>query len=99
MPTLPSRYRHNTAAVPTRGTRHERGYNSKWSKASASYIREHPFCVGHDGRGTHTMGCNGLATTTDHIVRVHGQADPMFWDVSNWQALSVACHSRKTATE
>jgi 5-methylcytosine-specific restriction protein A len=28
-----------------RGTAHERGYDSKWTKARGFYLRKHPFCV------------------------------------------------------
>jgi 5-methylcytosine-specific restriction protein A len=38
------------------------------------------------------------ATDVDHIRRVSGADDPLFWDASNHQPVCHSCHSRKTAT-
>ncbi|AFR18473.1 HNH endonuclease [Burkholderia pseudomallei] len=38
------------------------------------------------------------ASVVDHIVPHRGDAH-LFWDQSNWQAMSKSCHDRKTARE
>lgn len=38
------------------------------------------------------------ASVVDHIVPHRGDAN-LFWDQSNWQAMSKSCHDRKTARE
>jgi 5-methylcytosine-specific restriction protein A len=37
-----------------------------------------------------------VATVVDHILPHRGDR-VLFWDRSNWQALSKKCHDRKTA--
>ncbi|RXZ42693.1 HNH endonuclease [Crenobacter cavernae] len=76
-----------------RGTAAERGYDSKWQKARAGFLRKHPLCVECDRCGSVTA-----ATVVDHIVPHKGDRD-MFWDRSNWQPLCKSCHDRKTARE
>lgn len=76
-----------------RKTAHERGYTSRWSKASKTYLMHNPWCVAclKDGRYE-------AATETDHIIPHKGDAK-LFWDKSNWQGLCHSCHSQKTAKE
>jgi 5-methylcytosine-specific restriction protein A len=38
------------------------------------------------------------ASVVDHIVPHRGDM-ALFWDRSNWQAMSKLCHDRKTARE
>lgn len=71
-----------------RGSRHERGYNSKWVTARAGYLRKHPLCA----------RCNGPATVVDHVIPHRGDMR-RFWDSSNWQPLCKSCHDTKTAKE
>jgi len=76
-----------------RGSRHERGYDSRWDRAAKAYRNANPLCV--------MCERNGIVTPTqcvDHIVPHCGDQD-LFWDVANWMSLCHACHSRKTATE
>ncbi len=71
----------------------ERGYTSKWSKASKSYLSTHPWCVECEKKGIHEP-----ATETDHIIPHKGNMK-LFWDSSNWQGLCKSHHSQKTARE
>ncbi len=60
----------------------ERGYNSKWERERAAFLRLHPVC----------KFCGAPSTTVDHIIRHNG--DPaLFWNRSNWQALCTRCHN------
>jgi 5-methylcytosine-specific restriction protein A len=69
-----------------RGSRHERGYGSRWEKLRMSVLRLSPGCV----------VCGQPATDVDHIIpKRRGGSD----DRSNLQTLCHACHSRKTASE
>jgi 5-methylcytosine-specific restriction protein A len=64
-------------------------YGRKWRRARNNYLAEHPYCA---------CGCQRLAEVVDHITPHRG--DPLlFWDQTNWQALTKACHDRKTAHE
>lgn len=76
-----------------RGTAHERGYTSRWSKVARRYRQEHPLCVLCMQRGAIVP-----SEVVDHI-RPHKGDDTLFWDETNWQALCKQCHDRKTATE
>lgn len=71
----------------------KRGYDRRWKRARAWYLRRHPLCVicELDGRVV-------VATAVDHIQPHRGDCDRM-WNTSNWQALCKRCHDRKTAQE
>lgn len=75
-----------------RGTSAQRGYDSRWRKVRASYLRSHPTCAACAQHGRLTA-----ASVVDHIVPHRGDR-ALFWSYENWQALCVACHNRKTAT-
>lgn len=64
-------------------------YDYRWQKARKAFLRDHPLCqCPHcdDGRKRVTP-----SEVVDH--RVPHRGDPkIFWDMSNWQALSKACH-------
>ena len=73
-----------------RGSAAERGYDGKWRKARARFLREHPLCVKCREQGKLTP-----ATVVDHIIPHRG--DPvLFWDENNWQPLCRDCHGVKT---
>jgi 5-methylcytosine-specific restriction protein A len=92
-----------------RGTAFERGYDSKWQRARARFLREHPLCQ--------CVDCAKLvvplpASVVDHKIphrlkeaKDSGDAErirralELFWNRSNWQALAKPCHDRKTARE
>jgi 5-methylcytosine-specific restriction protein A len=84
---------HTRALDQQRGSRHERGYDSKWVKARAGYLAHHPLCAECERNGM-----VAAATVVDHIVP-HKLDMTLFWDVTNWQPLCKACHDAKTARE
>ncbi|OOR96996.1 HNH endonuclease [Haemophilus paracuniculus] len=70
----------------------QRGYDHKWSKYRSGYLKQNPLCVMCLAKGIYEP-----ATVIDHIKPVeNGQADPLFWTMSNHQALCRNCHSYKT---
>ncbi len=81
-----------------RGSSTSRGYGYRWERYSKRYRRRHPICC--DPFGFH-VATKSVAPTeeVDHIVRVDGPKDPLFWDPDNHQPLCKSCHSHKTATE
>lgn len=71
-------------------------YTYRWQQASRAFLRLHPLCQCQDcdeGRKRLT-----LATVVDHIVPHRGD-ERLFWDTSNWAAMAVECHNRKTQRE
>jgi 5-methylcytosine-specific restriction protein A len=80
-------------ADSTRGNSAERGYDSKWRKARAGWLRSHPLCMRCDKQGQVTP-----ASVVDHIVAHRGDMT-LFWNNANWQSLCATCHNIKTATE
>ncbi len=69
----------------TRPSAAERGYDLKWRRIRAAYLRKHPTCV--------EPGCNQAATHVDHIkARTQGGGDE--W--ANLQGLCHSHHSSKT---
>ena len=96
MPTRPQRLKPggaDTAQHMPRETAAQRGYDSRWQKARAGYLRAHPLCI-HCEREGRTVAANEV----DHIVPHKGDM-VLFWDNSNWQSLCKPCHSAKTALE
>ena len=75
-----------------RGSRHERGYGSAWSKLrEAIMLRDKGVCQPCWKRGVATP-----AHAVDHIKPKHeGGTD----DSANLQAICRACHAEKTARE
>jgi 5-methylcytosine-specific restriction protein A len=76
-----------------RGSRHERGYTSRWDKARKGWLAKHPLCAEHDRKGEVVVG-----TVVDHVVPHRGDKT-LFWSRDNWQTLCAPCHSSKTARE
>ena len=68
----------------------KRGYNSKWQKGRARYLRAHPLCVECQREGKLVK-----ATVVDHKVPHRGD-QKLFWDEKNWQPLCKSCHDKKT---
>lgn len=91
-----------------RGSAHERGYTSAWTRARTHYLRAHPLCA-HCAR----EGVVTAATVVDHITPPRlrdaldsgdagliARAKALFWDsLRNWQSLCKRHHDIKTATE
>lgn len=85
------------AARAERRTPHSRGYDTAWAKASAAYLRDHPYCECEDCAPLPPLQ-RDLATEVDHIDGL-GPLGPRGYDPANWQAMSKRHHSRKTARE
>lgn len=73
-----------------------RGYDSKWRKAREQFLQEHPLCECEDCQA----GAKRVtaASVVDHRIPHRGDM-ALFWDRSNWQAMSKPCHDRKTQAE
>ena len=71
----------------------KRGYNNKWRRVRAAYLRKHPMCVKCMAEGRFTP-----ATVVDHITPHRGNP-VLMWDENNYQALCKPCHDKKTWTE
>lgn len=70
-----------------RSPAHERGYDARWHKYRKFFLQSHPVC----------NRCNRAPSdTVDHVVPVTGPDDPLFYLVSNHQALCRNCHADKT---
>ena len=78
-----------------RETAHQRGYTSKWRKASKTFLSraENALCVHCKEEGVIME-----ATVVDHIIP-HKKDWKLFWNTSNWQPLCKKHHDRKTAKE
>lgn len=79
-----------------RATAAQRGYGSRWRKASAAFLRAHPLCQCDECQEGKLRV--RASVVTDHKVPHRGDMR-LFWDSSNWQALSKTCHDAKTARE
>lgn len=76
-----------------RGTAHQRGYNSRWSRYRLAFLKKHPLCVKCEQGNRLTP-----ATVVDHIIPHKGDKT-LFWDTKNHQPLCKRCHDIKTAKE
>ncbi|TPM36631.1 HNH endonuclease [Mesorhizobium sp. B2-3-5] len=77
------------AAEEKRQTSRQRGYSKKWDVEARAFLSlpVNRLCA---------CGCGRTAQMVDHIIPHRGNPQLM-WDRSNWQAMTTACHSRKTA--
>lgn len=66
----------------------ERGYDSKWDKERAAFLRANPRCV----------MCAAPARVVDHKTPHRGDRK-LFWQRSNWQALCTPCHSSRKQSQ
>jgi len=65
----------------------QRGYNSRWQKARATFLANRPRCE----RVTNGTPCGALATVVHHKVPHKG--DPaLFWNTANWSPRCKLCH-------
>lgn len=85
--------RHGSLDVNRRASAKERGYDSRWRKASKRFLKQNPLCV-----NCHKDNKLVKAAVVDHIVPHRGN-ERLFWDESNWQPLCKRCHDGKTRTE
>lgn len=100
MPTLPptfrpasrpSRIELDREADRRRGSARDRGYTTKWDKASKGHLDHHPLCVycamgawGEDPRDT-------PATLVDHLIPHRGD-QAVFWNRADWTSSCAECH-------
>ena len=94
MPIAPPKHGRAPAArrhEQKRDTAADRGYDARWRKARAAFLRAHPVCLECEAEGKLIA-----ATVVDHVVPHKGDAS-RFWDRTNWQPLCKAHHDRKTA--
>lgn len=72
-----------------------RGYDTRWDKARATFLKSNPTCTFQVNGET----CGRAATIVDHVVPHRGD-QKLFWNKGNWAALCVHCHSsRKQSVE
>ena len=62
-----------------RGSARARGYTAEWDKASLSFRREHPLCL-----GCQAIGQLVPTEVVDHVLPHRGDL-VLFWDRSRWQ--------------
>jgi 5-methylcytosine-specific restriction enzyme A len=70
----------------------QRGYDSRWRRARARYLAEHPLCASCLAEARLTA-----ATVVDHLMP-HGGDRQLFWD-GQWQGLCKPCHDSKTVRD
>ena len=75
-----------------RGGADARGYNARWRRERAAFLRCHPLCAECQKEGRLTP-----ATVVDHIIPHRGD-QRLFWDESNWQPLCEYHHNKKTGS-
>ncbi|WIW52052.1 HNH endonuclease [Mesorhizobium mediterraneum] len=77
------------AAEEKRLTPRQRGYSKKWDVEAKAFLSlpVNRLCA---------CGCGRASQMVDHKIPHRGNPQLM-WDRSNWQPMTTACHSRKTA--
>lgn len=75
-----------------RGSAAARGYDGRWHKFAAAYLRQpgHQFCALHI-----SPRCNIIAECVDHIRPLRGPSDPGRFDPANLQPACLACNTLK----
>lgn len=79
----PCEARRKAAADARRPSARERGYDTKWDKERAAFLKVNRTCV----------RCGAPAKVVDHITPHRGDQN-LFWSRSNWQPLCCTCHVR-----
>lgn len=74
-----------------------KGYDTRWARTRAAYLRAHPYCE-CDECATLPALLRPRATEVDHVDGL-GPLGPRGHDWSNLQALTKSHHSRKTGRE
>lgn len=85
--------KHEKLHLNNRASAKERGYDSRWRKASKRFLKVNPLCKHCEAAGKLVK-----AEVVDHIIPHRGNK-VLFWDESNWQPLCKQCHDKKTMTE
>lgn len=73
------------------------GYDARWYRTRAAYLREHPYCE-CDKHASEPWILRPRATEVHHVDGL-GPLGPRGHDWSNLKALTKSCHSHITATE
>lgn len=60
----------------------ERGYDTKWQRERAAYLKLHPVCA----------ECGTQAATIVHHKIPHRGDQKLFWSRSNWMPVCQPCH-------
>lgn len=100
LPSMPSTYR--APGAPTkrdldrdsdqrRGSARARGYDSRWDKAAAAFLRAHPLCE-YCEAGAFDEPCTTAAGLVDHLFPHKGDR-ALFWASKWWVACCAACHN------
>ena len=87
------RKRTNKEYDSQRGTAAQRGYNSRWQRYRAIFLRNNPLCQCDECK-QRTVPLP--ADVVDHIVPHKGDYE-LFWNSDNHQAMNKKCHDKKTA--
>lgn len=74
-------------ADAARPSARERGYDTKWDRERAEYLKAHPRCqhVRND------KPCGRPSTVVHHVIAHKGDRK-LFWRRSNWLSVCKACH-------
>lgn len=67
--------------------------SSRWRKARARFLAEHPLCRYCEREGRVTA-----ANVVDHIIPHKGD-ERLIWDRANWQPLCGPCHNGRKQSE
>lgn len=86
-PGQPTRQEAKRESDKRRGSARDRGYDSRWDKASASHRRAHPLCE-YCGLVDQVTA----ATLIDHLYP-HRQYDGVFWRKEWWVSSCDDCHN------
>lgn len=78
-PNAPSRVERSQAYERSRGSARQRGYSTKWDKASKAYLSRRPICPACQAADVLTA-----SEVTDHIIPHKGDK-ALFWSRENWQ--------------
>lgn len=78
-------FRRKAAHDANRPTARQRGYDARWDRERAAFLKANPKC--------RNLRCDEPAKVVDHIIPHKGDMR-LFWDRSNWQSLCVRCHSK-----
>lgn len=82
----PSRREANRTYDARRGSARDRGYDSRWDKASRGHLQSHPLC-----RYCELVEEVTAATLTDHFYP-HGGDQVLFWNRTYWVSCCKPCH-------
>lgn len=82
---------HQGMAREQRGSARQRGYDRRWEKFRAAYLKEHPLCVD-------CLKENRLIPATEvHHIQKLAEYPELKYVENNLMALCHKCHSKRTA--